>query len=288
LTVSPATVPGGGAVSIDQTTGAVTIITTGASITGRFPIRVSLGDSCGATTIKDFAVNVALPSPTITSSPPPSLVIVGTPYSFNFIATGSPAPAFSLTSGSLPPGLALTPSGLLSGTATSAGNGSFPNITVTATNGVLPNDSQTFSLTAVTRAANYLAGFGLSGNDALPASDPDSDGILNLVEYGLGSNPTAPEGGILPVPMIKNYSGTDYLAIKFKRSSVATDLTYTVQATSNFVSWSDLATSAGGATTSGIGFVGETGIAPTFNVEVRDTVPVSANARFMRLRISTP
>ena len=287
FTVTPTVVPGGGTISIDQSTGAVTIATTSGSSTGAIPIRVSLADSCGATAIKDFTINVVVP-PSISSLPPSALVVVGSPYNFVFTATGSPAPTFSLTSGVLPPGLTLSSTGVLSGTSTSAGNGTFPNITVTASNGVLPNASQTFSLTAVTRVANYLASFGLNGSKALVTAEPDFDGIPNLIEYALGSNPSVPGVAALPAVTINDYGGTEYLVITFNRSSVATDLTYTVEATSDFVTWTHLASSTGGAAMNGPGLVGETGSAPTFNAEVRDTVPVFEIARFIRLRVSTP
>jgi hypothetical protein len=95
----------------------------------------------------------------------------------------------------------------------------------------------------------------------------------------------------LPVVTLKDYSGTKYLSMTFNRSSLATDLTYIVQASSDLATWKDLGTSAAGAVTSGPGFVAETGSAPTFNVEVRDTVPYDPNAmakRFIRLKITSP
>ena len=49
-------------------------------------------------------------APQITNGPPPSPVIVGTPYSFSFTATGNPPPTFSFT-GTLPPGLGLSACG---------------------------------------------------------------------------------------------------------------------------------------------------------------------------------
>ena len=154
-------------------------------------------------------------APAITNGPPPSPVIVGTPYSFSFTSTGSPAPTFSVISGTLPPGITLSAGGVLSGTATSAGNGNFPNITVTASNGNLPNAQQTFSLAAVTRAANYLSSYGLTGGHAALLFDYDFDGILNLMEYALQQDPTAASVTGLPVVVIKNYSGTNYLSMTF-------------------------------------------------------------------------
>jgi reprolysin-like metallo-peptidase family M12B/putative Ig domain-containing protein len=230
-------------------------------------------------------------APAITNGPPPSLVIVGTPYGFSFAATGNPAPTFSLTSGALPPGITLSSGGALSGTATSAGTGDFPSITVTASNGTLPNAQQIFSLTAVTRVANYLSSYGLTGGNAALLFDYDSDGIVNLMEYALLQNPTLASVAGLPAVIIKNYAGTKYLSITFTRSSVATDLTYTVQGSSDLMTWSDLASSIGGAATSGPGFVSETGPAPLFSVEVRDTVPIDGPPglkRFLRLKVSSP
>jgi hypothetical protein len=233
---------------------------------------------------------VANQAPLIINGPPPSPVIVGTPYSFSFAASGNPAPTYSL-SGTLPPGLTLSSAGVLSGTCTDGGTGTFPSIMVTATNAVAPNATQTFTLSTVTQANNYIASFGLTGTDAVLTADPDHDGINNLLEYGLGLNPTVNSSSGLPTVTLKNYSGTTYLSMLFNRSSLATDLTYIVQVSGDLVTWSNVGTSTAGGMTSGTGFVTETGSAPNFTVEVRDTVPydpMSLNTRFMRLMITSP
>src|SRR5262249_38608710 len=72
-------------------------------------------------------------APAFANGPPPPATL-GTPYSFTLIASGSPAPSFSLTAGALPPGLTLASNGLISGTPTAAGT--YGDITVTASNGV--------------------------------------------------------------------------------------------------------------------------------------------------------
>jgi len=93
------------------------------------------------------------------------------------------------------------------------------------------------------------------------------------------------------VVTLKDYNGTKYLSMKFTRSSLATDLTYIVQSSSDLSGWTDLGTSTAGGTTSGTGFVAETGSAPIFTVEVRDTVPYNPNGigkRFLRLKITSP
>jgi subtilisin-like proprotein convertase family protein len=241
--------------------------------------------------ITTASVVCATGAPVFTNTPPPSPVIVGTPYSFAFTAGGNPAPAFSLTGGQLPPGLSLSSDGKLSGTATSGGGGAYPSISVTASNGIAPNAVQTFSLTTATRASNYIASFGLTGTNAVLTFDYDKDGLTNLMEYALGLDPTVADLSGLPLVTLKNYSGTKYLSMTFHRSSLATDLVYTVQASADLVSWNDLATSAFGGLTTGVGFVGESGSPPDYTVEVRDIVPFDQNnvtTRFLRLQISSP
>jgi len=105
---------------------------------------VSGGATGGAITNATLTINDNDVAPSFTSNPPPQ-GITRTAYSHTFTATGVPAPTFSVTAGSLPPGLFLQSSGLLSGTPQTAGT--FSGITVTASNGVAPPATQTFSIT---------------------------------------------------------------------------------------------------------------------------------------------
>ena len=70
-------------------------------------------------------------APTLVASTPTMYAVPGTPYSFTFTATGTPAPTFAIASGTLPAGLTLSSAGVLSGTPTTEGTSTF---TVTATN----------------------------------------------------------------------------------------------------------------------------------------------------------
>ncbi len=153
-------------------------IASGTKLTATLGVCTSGTGPCGGT------------PPTIISAAPTGPVIVGTPFTHTFTANGSPAPTFALTAGILPPGLTLAPAGVLSGTATSAGTGTFSGLTVTASNGNLPSDTQNFSLSAVTRANNYIASYGLTGGNALPTADPNGDSVTNLLAYALGLDPT--------------------------------------------------------------------------------------------------
>ncbi len=258
-------------------------IASGTKLTATLGVCTSGTGPCGAT------------PPTITSAAPAGPVIVGTPFSHTFTANGSPAPTFTLTAGTLPPGLTVSAAGVLSGTATSAGTGSFPGITVTASNGNLPNATQTFSLSAVTRANNYTASFGLTGPNAAATADPNGDGLTNLMAYALGLSPVANVGlASYDTGTVRTYSGTNYYSIRFNRSSVATDLTYIVEASNDLTGvWTELAKStAGGAmVASGGVVVSDAGGPPTFTTEVRDTVAIPSVTppdRFIRLRVTSP
>jgi hypothetical protein len=119
---------------------------TGGSLTGTptengsFPITFTASNGAGPDAVQDFTLNVGVP-PTITSDATTTFV-EGQADSFTPTATGTPAPIFSET-GPLPAGVTFT-GGSLTGTATVTG--SFP-ITLTAGNGILPNATQSFTLT---------------------------------------------------------------------------------------------------------------------------------------------
>ena len=84
-------------------------------------------------------------APTITSAASTTFV-VGSAGSFTASASGYPPPTFSV-SGSLPSGLVFDgPTGALSGTPAAGTGGALP-LTIAASNGVAPDDTQSFMLT---------------------------------------------------------------------------------------------------------------------------------------------
>ncbi|MBS0659533.1 MAG: delta-60 repeat domain-containing protein [Verrucomicrobia bacterium] len=233
-------------------------------------------------------------APTLTSALPPALAVVGQPYSHRFTATGLPAATFTVTGGTLPPGLTLSSDGLLSGVPQAGSQTLFANIVVSASNGLPPAATQTFSLRLATTSASYLAGFGLVGPNAAPGLDFARDGVPNLLKYALGLNPTV-AGGAPVAAQIRSYAGLPYLSLTFRRSALATDLTYVVEVANdlgaNPIVWTELARTTGGNPPSGAGFVGETGSGPDYQVEVRDAqvAPTAVPPRrFLRLRVSQP
>ena len=124
-----------------SSSGAVTVpssVTTPGTVT----MSGTVSDAIGDTGNWSFTLTVNGTPPTITSASS-AVFTEGQAGGFTVTATGNPAPTFTGT-GSLPIGVTLTSSGVLSGTPTQSG--SFP-ITITAANGVLPNATQSFTLT---------------------------------------------------------------------------------------------------------------------------------------------
>jgi Ca2+-binding RTX toxin-like protein len=101
---------------------------------------------------------IAEEPPALISGPPTPAANVGTGYSFQFTASGFPAPTFSLLAGStLPTGLTLSPSGLLSGTDTNpADAGMTFTGTVVASNGLGTDAMQAYSITVIQKASPTL------------------------------------------------------------------------------------------------------------------------------------
>ena len=79
------------------------------------------------------------------------------------------------------------------------------------------------------------------GAGASMSADPDKDGLNNLMEYALASNPLVDSRSDLPTGETKliEVDGTtaSYLTITFRRQLAASDLTYTVELSGNLAAW---------------------------------------------------
>lgn len=69
------------------------------------------------------------------------------------------------------------------------------------------------------------------------AADPDRDGIVNLLEYALALEPKNPSTIGLPTVGSMQLSGKTYSTLNFTKPLALTDLTYTVQVSTDLQTW---------------------------------------------------
>ncbi|HYP02565.1 MAG TPA: Calx-beta domain-containing protein [Pyrinomonadaceae bacterium] len=155
--------------------------------------------------------------PAFTSALPPSFVTQGREYSHTFTATGSPKPIFNVTAGALPVGLFLMPfTGQLSGTPLVGG---IYNVTVTASNGVSPSASQTFTIRVNRVPAANQNNYSLAEDSSLTiaapgflANDTDADGdslTAELITTTTKGTLTFNGDGSFAYTPNANFNGTD-------------------------------------------------------------------------------
>jgi hypothetical protein len=194
-------------VTLNATTG---VLGGTATTTGTYPITITATNGVGSNATQNFTLTVGQ-APAITSANHAGFV-VNTAGSFTVTATGYPAPTFSET-GALPTGVTLNATtGVLSGTATTSG--AYP-ITITATNGVGSDATQSFTLTvgqapAITSANNLTLTVGTAGSITVTATGYPvptfsetgalpSGVTLNATTGVLGGTPAAGTGGSYPI-----------------------------------------------------------------------------------------
>ena len=218
-------------------------------------------------------------APVITSA----LTATGTDgFLFNYsITAGNYITGYSVTG--LGGGLSLNPAtGLISGT---------PNISGTFSLGIsASNPMGTGSATLlITLQSGYqtwqasvfsvgqLSSSAISSDLATPAGD----GISNLMKYALHLNPLTNGVSGLPVESIVNISGNNYLTLAYTKVIVATDLTYTVQISTDLQTWN----SGPGYTTTTSTINNGDGVTQT--VTVQSLVPLNGTSKqFIRLQVS--
>lgn len=113
-------------------------------------------------------------------------------------------------------------------------------------------------------------------------NDDDQDGLVNLLEYSLGTNPLSASQPQQPSQSITSINSSNYLSLTFRRRIGVSDVTYMVEASSDLAvgSWLPQPVQHGAAVDNGDG---------TETVTFRDIVPMeNATSRFLRLGVKTP
>ena len=174
--------------------------------------------------------------PVFTSASSAQFQALQTGQTFTFTATGLPAPTFSATG--LPAWATLNSStGLLSGTPSTAQAGSSV-VTLTASNGVAPAATQSFTLVVKTAlrlwqeagfTAPELANPSVSGNTAVIAPD----GLSNLVHYALGYGPRQ----TVPASALSFSASGSNWKLAYTRPTVRLGIAYTVESSTDLASW---------------------------------------------------
>ncbi len=143
------------------------------------------------------------------------------------------------------------------------------------------SDFAGLSVTTPTQYQSYMGTYFTAQQMADPTitgdmADPDHDGISNLLEYAFGMDPTHADVSNLPVMSLQN----GYMTISFVQRVAPTDLTYTVEVSSDMSTWNSGSSYTTQVSTTAID-------AATQRVVVRDNTLVSAaTRRFIRVRVS--
>lgn len=136
------------------------------------------------------------------------------------------------------------------------------------------SDQAAYFISTLTPYETWLADIAnLSGPSASETADVDEDGIVNLLEYAVGTNPNtsnAMTGAVATSP-----TGIDFF---YTRNKAATDLTYSVE-------WSD--TLLNDWTTSGVSApVMDSETATTQQIKVTIPTDIDVKRRFVRLKVT--
>ncbi len=117
------------------------------------------------------------------------------------------------------------------------------------------------------------SGTGNENNPTVEATaDADGDGVVNLLEYAIGTNGVIQNASPQVVTMAP-VSGDQYLRLSIPKNPAATDVTFIVEASSDLTNWSSA------------GLLIETNTAN--QLVVRDTIAVTSGVpRFMRVRVT--
>jgi hypothetical protein len=205
---------------------------------------------------------------------------VGQPLALSASVTddGKPSGMLNYSWGQLsgPSTLTIADSSTLNASATPGAPGSY-GLFITASDGAITTFANVSATITGQTYATWVTANGLSGAAAAPTAINANDGLNNFFKYALGLHATttyqlgAPG---LPTISTQNSGGQNYLTLSF--NGVASDVTYSVQHSSDLVNWTPIQSFPSGGT-------------PPGQTTVQDPVPIGATDKeFLRLLMSNP
>ncbi len=230
-----------------------------------------------------FSLTVIEEPPTISSIPNQSIGVNETSGAIGFTVGDDYYPLNSLTLSASSANTSLVPySGISFGgsggsrtvSVTPAANTTgTTSITVTVNDGQM-TASSTFKVTVTPSPMQswddlYFGTYSNTG-EAADTADPAGDGVPNIIKYALGMDPLVNSQTGLPTVSI---NGGD-LQIQFHRNTSATDVGYTVSASTNLLNWTPIASRAAGA--GSWSFSGASVIDAAGAVTVTDETPIDS------------
>jgi len=248
--------------------------------TGNSTVTITAANSTGTCSATLVITSVQTPPPAITSSTSVK-AIVGEPFTYQISGSNYPT---SYAAPTHPAWLGVNnTSGVVTGTATTSGT---TNMTVSAINAGGTGSATVAIQVQMPYAAwqnqifsqAQLGNSSISGDTATPAGD----GISNLMKYALYLNPWTDGVAGLPALSIITTGSGNYQVLTYTRPIFATDVTYTVQVSTDMQSWY----SGSGYTTPLSATNNSNGVTQTVTVQDLAPINISNPKQFMRLMVT--
>ena len=168
----------------------------------------------------------------------------------------------------------------LSFTGLAGGQRYYARLRASDANGDTWSDVQSF--TTYQSYEGYLNRFGLSESGSPATSDSDGDGSLDLLEYAFNTNPSLASEVYSPAVTSGQHGSSPYLEITYRKNLSASDLTYTLQSSTDLISWQQVVSDPANVT--------QTPIAGTNLKEIKEKVPAptTSSRLFLRIRVTKP
>jgi len=289
---------GSGTLPAGLTLSSAGVLSGTATTVGTYSGTINSFNGVGNPATENFTIIIGNPAAPVFLNAASATATVGIPFSFQFQASGLPAPTVIPVSGTVPGGISLpgysqfSPAswnGYFVGTPTQSGTF---NVTITASNGVNPTATQNFTLTvqpggfdtwsSTYFTAQQLATPSVSGLSATP----ENDGVTNLLKYLYDINPSRPMSGpdLGALPVLGHDTtttpGTTYLTLTYRQYAYATGISRYLQTSSDLVNWTTL---------NPADILQQVGTDPTTGDPIVEIgVKATGSSQFIRMQVTSP